>query len=120
MNFLKDFIKNKHKGYLLINQNEEHEKNEKIEKIETEIKEEKKDKEEEKIQNQQLNLNEKKNCYYEFTPLLFKQQEDKKFKEFESFDMAVDEFFGSVDVKSEKNEFEQKAWKKFENIKVKI
>jgi hypothetical protein len=33
----------------------------------------------------------------EFHPMLFRQHEDKPFKELESFDTSVDEFFSNVE-----------------------
>lgn len=67
-----------------------------------------------------LKLEEKKNttAYVDFAPCLFQQNQDKKIKIFETFDEGLDAYFSVFEVKSERVEFEQKAWKKYENIKV--
>ena len=56
--------------------------------------------------------------FVDFAPCLFKQNEDKRIKIYDTFDQGLDAYFSSMEVKSERVEFEQKAWKKYENIKV--
>ena len=59
--------------------------------------------------------------YIEFSPIPLKTTD--QMKEMESFDKSVDEFFGRQqlpDPQKNKEEKERIAWRKYENIKVKI
>lgn len=56
----------------------------------------------------------------EFHPFLFAQHENQPYKEFDSFDQAVDEFFSSmesqkIDLKAV--QIEREAYKKLQNVK---
>lgn len=65
-------------------------------------------------------IEEKKNTltFVDFAPVFFIQNHDKKIKIFDTFNDALDMYYSSMEIKSEKAEYEQKAWKKYENIKV--
>jgi hypothetical protein len=57
-------------------------------------------------------------AFVDFAPCLLIQNQEKKVKIFETFVEALDVYFSSMETKSERAEYEQKAWKKYENIKV--
>lgn len=105
LNFLKEFSKQKHKGYLVLSMNSSNSKN--LEENQEENKENATNEEKKKIE-----------AFVDFAPIALQQFEGKNVKIIESFNEAVDIYFSSMETKSERSEFEQKAWKKFENIKV--
>ena len=86
------------------------------------IEEEKKPEEVKKIEEITENIEKEPKkpniTYIDFAPCLFQQNQDKNIKIFESFNEGLDAYFAAMENKSERVEFEQKAWKKYENIKV--
>jgi len=108
LKFLEDFSKARHKGYLVLSLASQEEEEKKLEQKDEKISEEKKVEEEKKS-----NLS-----FVDFAPCLLIQNQEKKIKIFETFDEGLDAYFSTMETKSERTEFEQKAWKKFENIKV--
>lgn len=60
------------------------------------------------------------NSYDEFHPFLYKQFTHRKFKEYPTFDMAVDEFFSSIEAQKlelKTRKQEEAALKKLEAVK---
>jgi len=133
LSFLQDFSKKRHKGYLVLSSTCEEEKKEEKQEEKKEFEEKKEEKEEisldkkaEKDHKKELVSDEKKSekkptlSFVDFAPCLFLQNEDKRLKIYDTFNEALDDYFSAMETKSERVEFEQKAWKKFENIKVNL
>ena len=136
---MQDFAKKRHKGYLVLSSTCEEEKKEEKKEELLEIYEKKAETEqilEKKEENEQIlqkkdqkkeHISEEKKeekkpnlSFVDFAPCLFLQNEDKRLKIYDTFNEALDNYFSAMETKSERVEFEQKAWKKYENIKVKF